>query len=194
MWDERYAGESFAYGKEPNDFLKNHAAQLPIGNTLCIGEGEGRNAAYLASLGHQVTALDASSVGLQKAKSLAEEKHVEIQTIHADLNDYVFDAEAWDTVVAIFCHLPPELRKQVHQSVVKTLRPGGMFILEAYTPEQLDYGTGGPPVKAMMMDLVTLRDELDGLRFIHAEESVREIIEGEHHTGMGAVVQVIGQK
>lgn len=194
MWDERYSGEDFAYGKEPNDFLKTYAAQLTVGKTLCIGEGEGRNAAYLASLGHQVTALDASSVGLQKAVLLAEEKQVEIQTIHADLNAYEFEDEAWDTIVAIFCHLTPELRKKVHQSVVKALKPDGMFILEAYTPEQLDYGTGGPPVEEMMMDLVTLRDELDGLRFIHSEETVREVIEGEHHTGVGSVVQVIGQK
>jgi SAM-dependent methyltransferase len=194
MWDERYSDEDFAYGKEPNDFLKAYAEQLPIGKTLCIGEGEGRNAVYLASLGHEVTALDASSVGLQKASLLAQEKQVEIQTIHADLNHYEFATEAWDNIVAIFCHLPPELRKQVHQSVVKSLKPDGMFILEAYTPQQLDYGTGGPPVEAMMMDLVTLRDELDGLRFIHSEETVREVIEGEHHTGVGAVVQVIGQK
>jgi len=194
MWDERYSKEDFAYGKEPNDFLKAYANQLPVGKTLCLGEGEGRNAAFLAGLGHQVTALDNSAVGLQKAMLLAEEKQVQIETIHADLNLYQFEEEAWDCIVAIFCHLPLALRQQVHQSVVKALKPNGVFILEAYTPEQLDYGTGGPPVKEMMMDMVTLREELDGLRFIHSEETVREVIEGEYHTGVGSVVQVIGRK
>ncbi len=121
-------------------------------------------------------------------------EQVHIATLHADLDTYRFDANRWDAIVSIFCHLPTPMRKRVHQQVVTALRPGGVFILEAYTPEQLQYATGGPPVKAMLMDLKSLQRELKGLEFIHAVETTREIYEGEAHHGMGAVVQVIARR
>ncbi len=191
MWDKRYSDESYAYGKKPNDFLYQNASSLPVGSTLCLGEGEGRNAVFLAGLGHEVTALDSSSVGLKKAEKLATEAGVTISTVHADLNDYVLEAGRWDTIVSIFCHLPAPLRRKVHAQVKAALRPGGMFILEAYTPEQLEYGTGGPPSKEMMMDRVSLKEELAGLDSIHLVETVREVHEGEFHNGTGTVVQLI---
>ena len=194
MWNERYANDTYAYGTEPNDFLRQHAAQLPVGKTLCIGEGEGRNAVYLAGLGHQVTALDASDVGLAKAKQLAEHNGVPIETVHTNLSTYTFEASAWDVIVSIYCHLPVALRKQVHKQIPETLRPGGIFILEAYTPQQLEYGTGGPPAKETMMDLRSLKQELPELQFTHETEVVRDINEGEFHNGTGAVVQVIAVK
>ena len=191
MWDRRYARDTYAYGTEPNDFLRQSAASLPVGRTLCIGEGEGRNAVYLATLGHQVTAVDASLVGLEKAKRLAGRKGVEIETTHADLADYAFAAGRWDAIVSIFCHLPPPLRSRVHCQVVKALTAGGVFVLEAYTPEQLHYATGGPATTEMMMDLDSLQLELQGLEIIHGVETLRDIHEGELHRGRGAVVQVI---
>lgn len=191
MWDQRYASDSYAYGTEPNDFLRQAVASLPTGRTLCIGEGEGRNAVFLATLGHQVTAVDSSLVGLDKAKRLADRKGVEIETIHADLADYELAAGRWDAVVSIFCHLPPALRSRVHRQVVKALSPDGAFVLEAYTPDQLQYATGGPPTTELMMDLASLQLELQGLEIIHGVETLRDIHEGEFHHGRGAVVQVI---
>jgi SAM-dependent methyltransferase len=194
MWDERYSSEQFAYGKEPNDFLREVVDRLPVGRTLCLAEGEGRNAVFLATRGHDVTAVDMSLVGLGKANRLAEERDVTIETVHADLADFSIIPEDWDVIVSIFAHLPPALRRQVHQEVVAGLRPGGIFLLEAYTPEQLRYGTGGPPVEEMMMTLRNLEQELDGLEWLHAKELVREVHEGEFHHGDGAVVQLIGRK
>jgi SAM-dependent methyltransferase len=194
MWDERYSSEQFAYGKEPNDFLREVVDRLPVGRTLCLAEGEGRNAVFLATRGHDVTAVDMSLVGLEKANRLAEERDVTIETVHADLADFSIIPEDWDVIVSIFAHLPPALRRQVHQEVVAGLRPGGIFLLEAYTPEQLRYGTGGPPVEEMMMTLRNLEQELDGLEWLHAKELVREVHEGEFHHGDGAVVQLIGRK
>ena len=194
MWDQRYASDTYSYGTEPNDFLRYHVDRLPVGNTLCIGEGEGRNAVFLASHGHNVTALDGSKVGLAKAEALAEQKGVHIKTIHADLANYTFETGAWDTIVSIFCHVPQELRKQVHRQIPQALRSGGAFILEAYTPDQLQYGTGGPPAVDMMMDLLSLKQEVTGLEFVHGTELVREIKEGEFHNGKGAVVQTIAVK
>ncbi len=194
MWDKRYSSESYAYGIEPNDFLREQADRLPVGDTLCLGEGEGRNAVFLAGLGHKITALDASVVGLEKAQKLAEERSVTIETVLANLANYELEANRWDTVVSIYCHLPAPLRKKVHGQIAQSLCPGGVFILEAFTPRQLEFKTGGPPVVEMMMDLETLRSELTGLDFEIGEETVREIHEGPHHNGTSAVVQLVARK
>jgi len=105
LWDQRYATEEYQYGTEANDFLRSVAMQLPIGKTLCLAEGEGRNAVYLAGLGHAVTAVDASQVGLQKAHQLAQRRKVEIRSCVADLEDFHIAANSWDCVVSIFCHI-----------------------------------------------------------------------------------------
>jgi len=194
MWDKRYSGETFAYGTAPNDFVRAHVAALPVGDTLSLGEGEGRNAVFLAGLGHRVTALDGSKVGLAKAQGFALKNGVEIEIIHADLADYDLEENRWDVIVSVFCHLPPALRKKVHGQIAAALRPGGCLILEAYTPRQLDFKTGGPPNAAMMMDLESLRAELGVLNLDFAQETVREIQEGTLHSGMGATVQLIARK
>jgi SAM-dependent methyltransferase len=146
FWNQRYAEASFAYGMEPNDFLRQQAPDLEAGRALCLAEGEGRNAVYLASLGHAVIAQDLSDVGLGKARQLAAERGLSIETLCCDLAEYTPEPESADLVVAIWMHLPPALRAEVHRKAVMTLRPGGHLILEAYTPRQLALGTGGPPV------------------------------------------------
>lgn len=194
MWNERYSSESFAYGTKANDFLVSMIDRLPTGKILCLAEGEGRNAVWLAQQGNEVTAVDASDVGLQKADRLARMRGVEITTVHADLADYDIGTQKWDAIVSIFCHLPPGLRQDVHRRCVAGLRDDGMILLEAYTPSQLEYKTGGPPVAEMMMDMRSLRSELNGLSFLHLQECVREIHEGEFHEGKGAVVQLLAMK
>ncbi len=194
MWDERYSEPGFAYGTEPNDFLRERAAQLQPGRTLSLAEGEGRNAVFLAGLGHEVTAVDASAVGLDKARQLAAERGLDIDTRVADLAAFEIEAGGWDNIVSIFCHLPPEVRRRLHRAVVAGLRPGGMLLLEAYTPAQIALGTGGPPVAELTMTLGALREELAGLNFLHAAEREREVIEGRYHTGRAAVVQVLARK
>ncbi len=194
MWDERYATDEFVYGRQPNDFLVSQVSALPLGKVLCLAEGEGRNAVWLARQGYQVTAVDASAVGLEKARRLAAEHEVEVEIIQADLGDFDIASESWDAVVSIFCHLPAVLRRQVHARVANGLRSGGVLLLEAYTPQQLEFGTGGPPVAEMMMDKDVLSDELDGLVFRYAEECVRDVNEGRFHHGEGAVVQLVASK
>ena len=194
MWDQRYASDDYAYGIEPNDFLVEMLDKLPPGKVLCLGEGEGRNAVWLAEQGYQVTAIDASEVGLQKARKLAEKRGVDITTVHADLADFEIEPQYWDVIVSIFCHLPPELRRKVHQKCVLGLRKDGVMLLEAYTPAQLEHKTGGPPSAMMMMDKDTISTELDGLEFLHLQECEREIHEGEFHNGTGDVVQALARK
>ena len=194
MWDERYLGEDYVYGTAPNDFLRDQIERIPAGRVLCLAEGEGRNAVFLAEQGFHVTAVDQSAVGLDKARRLATSRGVEIDTVVADLAGFSIEPDAWDGIVSIFAHMPPAARRHIHRETVRGLRPGGVLVLEAYRPEQLQYKTGGPPTAEMMMDLGGLRTELAGLEFEFATETVRDIYEGPLHHGPGAVVQVLARK
>lgn len=194
MWDERYSSSEYAYGTEPNDFLAANLDKLPKGRVLCLAEGEGRNAVFLAKQGFDVVAVDSSVEGMKKARQLAEINNVDIEFVVADLANFEIELESYDAAVSIFCHVPQPLRRELHSRVVKGLRPSGVLLLEAYTPEQLTYKTGGPPVEELTMRLVDLLDEFEGLEMSHAEELEREVIEGLYHTGAGSVVQLIGVK
>ena len=119
--------------------------RLKKGDVLCLAEGEGRNAVYLARQGFAATAVDSSRVGLAKADKLAQEFGVTIQTVLADLADYTIEEGVWDSIVSISCHVHQDLRRRLHRDVVAGLKEGGTFLLEAYTPKQLEFGTGGPP-------------------------------------------------
>ena len=194
MWDQRYSSKNYAYGSRPNDFLVSMIDKLPTGKILCLAEGEGRNAVWLAEQGNEVTAVDASEVGLQKAQELAKTRGVKINTVHANLTGYDIGSQQWDAIISIFCHLPAKLQQSVHRRCVEGLRVEGMMLLEAYTPLQLKYKTGGPPTADMMMDVKSLSAELISLEFLHLQEQVREIHEGKFHNGTGAVVQVLARK
>jgi Methyltransferase domain len=194
MWNERYSQAEYVYGKNPNDFLVEVVQQIPKGRVLCLADGEGRNGVYLAQQGCQVTTVDASPIGLEKAQKLAAERSVSIETVVADLAEFPIQPDAWDAIVSIFCHLPPTIRAHVHRQVVTGLRSGGVFVLEAYTPRQLAFKTGGPPTAELTMELATLQQELKGLAFNHAVELERDIQEGLFHRGRSAVVQVVAVK
>ena len=194
MWDERYSVEEYVYGKAPNDFLKQMSGKLKKGKALCLADGEGRNSIYLAGQGFDVTAVDSSKVGLAKANKLSLEFAVTIETVHADLADYEIEEGAWDSIISISCHVPRDLRRRLHRDVVAGLKQGGTFLLEAYTPRQLEFGTGGPSSTDRLMDLASLKKELTGLEFLHGKEVVRDVVEGTYHTGKGAVVQVLARK
>ncbi|MEJ2361347.1 MAG: class I SAM-dependent methyltransferase [Gammaproteobacteria bacterium] len=201
MWDERYSDDEYVYGTEPNSFLASAINRIPCdrkagqhGKVLSLAEGEGRNAVFLAEHGCTVTAVDASHVGLSKAEKLAASRGVSINIIHSDLAHLNIEPNSWDAIVSIFCHVPSSLRAELHHRVVAGLRPGGILVLEAYTPSQLSLKTGGPQDVDMTMTLQQLQTELHGLAFDHAEELEREVVEGKYHTGRGAVVQIIAHK
>jgi SAM-dependent methyltransferase len=167
QWDERYSASEYVYGTEPNDFLREEYHRIrPGGKVLCLADGEGRNGVFLAQQGFDVTSVDASQVGLEKALALAKANDVMITTVHADLADYDLGVDQWDAVVSIFCHLPPDLRSHVHNAVTSSLRTDGVVILEAYTADQLSFKTGGPPVAALMMSAQQLRHDFEALDVI----------------------------
>lgn len=191
-WDERYAQDGWVFGTEPNDFLREQAHRIPEGRVLCLGEGEGRNSVFLAELGYEVVGVDRSQVGLDKAQGLARERGVFVETVVSSIEDFDLREGEWEGIVSIFFHLPPDLRRRVHGAVARGLAPGGILILEAYTPRQLVLGTGGPPDADRLMTVDLLTQELDGLEALLAREVEREVHEGRMHHGRGSVVQFVG--
>ena len=193
-WDARYTEEGWAFGTEPNDFLREEADRLPKGRVLCLAEGQGRNAVWLAQRGHTVTAMDQSRVGLESARELAAERGVEITTVRADLADFEIEPGAWQGIVSIYAHVSGDVRARVHARVERGLAPGGVFVLEAYRPEQIGRGTGGPSEDDRMVNLERLRRELPSLEFLVAREVDREVLEGHRHRGMSSVVQLVARR
>ncbi len=193
FWNHRYALPGWAYGTQPNDFVREVATHLE-GPVLCLGEGEGRNAVFLAERGLEVTAIDLSPKALEKAQQLATERGVTLTTQEADLADFVLGEGRWGTILSIWCHLPPWLRTRVHRDVVRALKPGGRFVLEAYTPAQLAFDTGGPKSLDLLVPPDALKAELEGLTFERFEVREREVQEGDWHHGRSAVVQVLARR
>jgi len=195
VWDARYQLEDYLFGEEPNAFLAREAKVFaPKSRILCIGDGEGRNSVYLASLGHLVTSLDVSEVGLVKAQKLAQKRGVKIETCLADLAEYDLGDSQWDSIVSIFCHLPPPLRLQVHRLIPKALRQSGILLLQGYIPAQLQFGTGGPSNEAWLFHEKMLREDFAELEIVHCIEKETTLSEGSGHQGTSAVIEWIGKK
>lgn len=193
-WDIVYGEPGYAFGTDPNDFLVEVAAEIPPGPVLCLGEGEGRNAAFLAARGHAVTAMDYSPVGLEKARALAHERGVRIETVLADLETYDMGQGLWSAVVSIFLQVPPALRRHVHRAAVAALRPGGVFVAEAYALQQAELSTGGPRNTSLLYDLPVIESELDGLDWEIARTVTRELNQGRRNQGVSAVTQLLGRR
>ncbi len=195
FFDERFNSKEFFYGLKPNDYLYEKSLALsPKSLVLSLGEGEGRNALFLAQQGHNVIAIDESIVGLEKAKQLLKENNLHLETVCTDIAKFEFPKNQYDAIVSIWFHLPKDLRKVIHQKCIQALKPNGIFILEAYTPKQLENNSGGPKNIDMLMEPSDLISELEGLRLIEVNELNREIHEGIGHNGPSAVVQILGQK
>ncbi len=193
-WDELYSRDGYAYGTEPNGFLVSVATMLQRGPTLCLAAGEGRNAVYLASMGFEVLAVDASAVGLTKAERLAQDQGVRLATQQVDLHDFDMGEACFENIVSVFCHVPSRLRRRVHAGVVRALRPGGMFLLEAFRPEQLEFKSGGPVQLDLLMSREQVEAELQGLEMIRVGRVVRTLNEGSCHNGHAAVLDIVARK
>lgn len=198
FWDSRYGSNKPAYGTTPNDFLASSTSHIPAGsNILSLGEGEGRNAFHLAKTvqNSSVHAIDLSSVGLAKLDQIAKEQRLNITTQVADLDTLVWRPQDYDVVVDIWCHLPKDIFAKTVEGVISTLKVGGLFIMEHYTPANVGRGTGGPPNAAMCTSCDELLTIVSGrLQTVVAQEVERVIDEGEFHQGLSATLQYIGRK
>jgi SAM-dependent methyltransferase len=199
FWNERYGADDYAYGTEPNAFLKEVLASLQPGRILFPAEGEGRNAVYAATKDWQVDAFDLSEAGKQKATALAKKQQVTINYEVANFNTHIPLIETYDAVVLIFAHFPPEYRIQWHQKLIDALKPGGILILEAFSKDHLRFNSknpaaGGPKNIDMLYDANTLRNDFDQLNEQLLEAKVVHLNEGPYHNGESAVIRYIGQK
>lgn len=194
FWNNRYAERGYAYGTEPNVFLVSQRQYLKPGmKALAVADGEGRNGVWLAQQGVEVLSVDASEVGLNKAHELAAQRGVSIRTQRVDLTTWDWPENEFDLVAAIFIHFPPETRSRLHAKIYQALKPGGMLILEAFTPEQLKYKSGGPPVREMLYTAEMLRAELSEAEILMCEEALTNLEEGPYHRGLAAVVRLVAR-
>lgn len=192
FWNEMFSAEDYVYGTAPNAFLTTWKQLLEPGQrALAVADGEGRNGVWLAEQGLDVLSVDQSAVGLKKAKALAEDRGVSLRTECVDLRTWKWPENAFDVVVSIFAHFPSEVRHEIHRRMVASLRPGGCIILQAYTPRQLAFGTGGPPNADLMYSLETMLQDFGDLDILHLREHDVEIEEGVKHKGMSALVELV---
>ena len=195
FWNERYESAEYVYGTEPNDFLVEKAASLAPGSRiLCLADGEGRNSVWLARQGHRVSAIDIAEQGREKALRLAAAAGVTVDAQVGDVTRFDPGIACWDAIVSIFLHLPEGPRREVHARCAQALRPGGVFIYEAYAAGQLGRGTGGPREAALLPELAELLDDWPGCVIEHRFTGERMIREGSLHQGGGVVNQVVARR
>jgi cyclopropane fatty-acyl-phospholipid synthase-like methyltransferase len=195
FWDSRFAEKGYAYGTEPNEFLASQKHLFKRGmRVLAVADGEGRNGVWLASQGLDVLSVDQSAVGLAKARELAAQRGVSLRTEQVELTTWKWPENEFDVVVAIFIHFRPEHRTAMHARMYGALKPGGVLVLEAFTPKQLEYKTGGPQDPAMLYTADMLRSDFaEGERLL-LEEVITGLNEGPYHHGQSAVVRLVLRK
>lgn len=192
FWDERFAEEGFAYGEEPNGFLREQLDRLTPGSLLLPAEGEGRNAVWAAAHGWKVLAFDTSTVGRDKALTTARRKGVDLAYELRSVAEPMVDFEAkFDAVGLVFMHLPAEVRRAAHRGVARCLQPGGTLILEAFSTEQLELGTGGPRDLSLLYGTADLEEDFAGLDIHTLEKCDVELEEGRYHLGVASVVRML---
>ncbi len=195
-WDQRYDRPDFLFGTEPADFVRRTAPWLAPGSrVLAVADGEGRNSVHLAGLGHDVVAMDASRVALDKARALARDRGVTVDFRPGDVLTWDWAADAFDAVLAVFIQfVGPEDRARVFDGLRTALRPGGLLMLHGYAPRQVDYGTGGPPVRENMYTLPLLEEAFAGFEILEARDYDAEIDEGDGHSGLSGLVDFLARK
>ncbi|MBU3541298.1 class I SAM-dependent methyltransferase [Polynucleobacter sp. UB-Tiil-W10] len=197
FWNERFDKEEFIFGKEPNEYLVEKASQYlkPQDKVLCIADGEGRNGVWLAKQGMQVVGFDASDIALAKARQFAKDNQVEVEYSFSDTDSYPWQENTYDAVIAIFIQFADRaMRARIFEQAYKTLKPGGLFILQGYTPKQLEYKTGGPSLIEHLYteDLIkSLTKDFETLELVSYE---KELSEGPRHTGMSAILGLVARK
>lgn len=197
MWDERYAGGEYFFGTRPNAFMVSQHHLLKPGMTcLAVADGEGRNGVWLVEQGLKVLSVDSSAVAASKADTLAQQKGVKLDFEVADLLNWEWGENRYDAVVAIFIQFATPLqRTQLFAEIKKCLKPGGgLLLLQGYTPRQLEYKTGGPPVAENMYTEALLRIAFADMEILHLQEHDAEINEGSGHKGMSALIDLVARK
>ena len=196
FWNERYASDEYLFGTTPNAFLARETHRLATGSkVLAVADGEGRNSVFLAQHGLSVVATDVSDRALDKARRLAERRGVQVEYRHVDLAEWDWPENAFDAVVGIFIQFAnQELRERMFEGIHRSLRPGGLLLLEGYREEQLAYGTGGPPNVENLYTEDGLRRTFSNWEIELLDSYDAEIEEGSGHSGKSALIDLIARK
>jgi 2-polyprenyl-3-methyl-5-hydroxy-6-metoxy-1,4-benzoquinol methylase len=198
-WNDRYSNEEFAYGENPNNFLKEQIEKLNPGTILFPAEGEGRNAVFAAKLGWKVSAFDISSEGKNKALRLAENNNVSIDYRVGELEALAFEENQFDSIALIYAHFPAEIKSQIHEQLDKYLRQNGIIIFEAFSKKHLEYlaineKVGGPKDIESLFSIEEIKADFPNYEIIELEEKEIELNEGLFHNGTGSVIRFVGKK
>lgn len=198
-WNERYSKEEFAYGEQPNTYLKQQLEQLQVGTLLLPAEGEGRNAVFAASLGWKVSAFDISVEGKNKALQLAASKNVTMDYQVGPLDTMNYQDGQFDAIALIYAHFPANIKSAYHKRLDHYLRPGGVIIFEAFSKKHIDYlakneKVGGPKEVAMLFSIAEIKSDFPNYDIIELEEKEIELNEGQFHNGTGSVIRFVGRK
>lgn len=194
FWDQRYSEEGFAYGITPNAFFAEQIQQFAKGKLLLPAEGQGRNAVFAARLGWDVTAFDFSERAKERALSLAASENVEIDYQLKDYASLDLPEDEYDLVGLIFTHMAPELRHKVHRTILRSLKPGGDLIMEAFHKNQLGKSSGGPKSLDMLFGEEELQSDFAGMEIISLEEVTTTLDEGPHHQGEASLIRLVARK
>ena len=201
FWNERFSADGYAYGTRPSRLLRAWASDLKqsgYSTALVPACGEGRDAVYLATLGLQVTAVDISSEGLRKTRQLADQFGVEVDTVEADLFAWPWPAEGFDVVASMFVHMPSTVRPKFHGLYVKTLKPGGLVLIEGFTKEQISYQekykSGGPNNIDMLYAAADIQSDFTDLEELSLMDGIEMLEEGPFHTGPAALMRAVFRK
>lgn len=195
-WNKRFAAEGYLFGTEPNEWLRQHAGVWQAGQrVLCVADGEGRNSVWLASRGLRVDAFDIAEVGVVKARELARARGVEVSFQVADCDGFAWPTAAYDGIAAIFIQFAdPALRERLFRRMVDSLKPGGTLLLQGYTPKQLEYRTGGPPLLSHLYTEAMLRDAFAALDIVELRAYEAEVHEGSGHRGRSALIGMVARR
>jgi SAM-dependent methyltransferase len=197
FWNERFNKPEFIFGKEPNEYLVEQASHYlkPNSSVLCIADGEGRNGVWLAKQGMRVTGFDISDIALAKAHQFAADNKVNIQYSLCDTDGFNWPANSYDAAIGIFIQFAdPEMRARIFKQVHQTLKPGGLFILQGYTPKQLEYKTGGPSMLEHLYTEEMIRELSQEFKVLDLQCYEKELSEGAKHSGMSALLGMVAQK
>ncbi len=194
FWNNHYAENEFAYGKEPNQFLKENIHLLPKRKILFVAEGEGRNAVFAAKNGFEVSAFDYSELGQKKALLLASENEVEISYLVSDVLELPYNENSFDAIVLIYAHFPSDIRKKAYEKLLTLLKINGKILFEAFSKEQINYTSGGPKDFSMLFSEDEVKNEFTCVNFDFLKTEIIDLNEGSHHQGKGVVVRFIGTK
>ena len=197
FWNERFNKKEFIFGKEPNEYLVEQAFHYlkPNSSVLCIADGEGRNGVWLAKQGMRVTGFDVSDIALAKANQLAADNEVNIHYSLCDTDGFDWQANSYDAVIGIFIQFAdPEMRARIFKQVHQTLKPDGLFILQGYTPKQLEYKTGGPSLIEHLYTEEMIRELSKDFEVLDLQCYEKELSEGARHTGMSALLGMVAKK